>query len=358
MLLHDNPLPLYHQLAQLLREQIEQGYIEYGEKLESEAEMMERYGIGRLTVRSALSQLVNLGYLKKLHGKGTFCCYMPAQPERKTIDVLLDMGDQYFVPYYLKSIARVLDESNYNMRVSDTKNSSHEISALLNRTLHNESSGVIFQPSHHTFDMPDELVDNFRRANEAHMPLVMIDSAYPIKGASSLQLDEIEGGRIAATHLLSLGHVRAALVYMEGFQDSLLRREGFLEVYQRERQPKPLEYIYQRGGFEPVLRDLQAGLFTAIFCYNDDMAVNFLRLLKEHGICVPDDVSLMGFDDSVLAPTTEPALTTISHPKQLLGEEAARVLIEFIDERRRPPYERLFSPSLTIRSSCAARTDR
>lgn len=356
MLLHDNPTPLYYQLAEILKGQIERGEIPNGEKLLSESEMMEHYGIGRLTVRSALSQLVNMGYLKKMHGKGTFCCYMPPAPERMAVDVLLDIGDEYFSPYYLRSISQVLNHKNYNMLVSDTKDSSREICAHLNRIIENGGKGVILQPSHSASTMREELSDCFRRLQEARIPLVMIDSTYPsLTDASFLRLDEVKGGRIAAHYLLGLGHVDAALIYLDGYQDSMMRREGFLAEYREQGQREPRQYAFQQGGFEPVLRDLEAGLFSAIFCYNDDMAVNLMRLLKDRGLHVPDDVSVMGFDDSVLASATEPALTTISHPKQRLGELAANVLMDLIGGRLGSPFRQLFMPSLSIRASCAAK---
>ena len=348
----DNPLPLYYRLYEILRKQIENGDIAYGEKLESESMMMRRYDIGRLTVRSALSKLVNMGYLEKVQGKGTFCCYRPSTDEPTAVDVLLNIGDTYFIPYYLKSISRVFNDENYSIHISDTKDSSEEIRRLLTKIADSGSNGIILQPDYQAGQMSPELEASLEHIKNVNIPLVMIDSVYPMEGLSCVCLDEFKGGKIAGDYLLSLKHDKAAIIYLAGHQDALLRRSGFLHTYMQNNKPVPREYHFQEGGFQPLIRDFKAGLFSAVFCYNDEMASNLLHKLKENGIRVPQDLSVLGFDDSVLAPATAPPLTSISHPKQLLGEETAHLLIEFIQKKRQEPYQRLFVPDIAIRNSC------
>ena len=100
--------PVYMQIADMIREQIETGEIKPGDKLMSENEMTKAYGVARLTVREALGVLVNEGFLEKKHGKGTFC---KMSRRGLSIDVLLDMNDFYFIPYYVRSISAVLDKN-------------------------------------------------------------------------------------------------------------------------------------------------------------------------------------------------------------------------------------------------------
>jgi len=353
MLRRDSPIPLFYQLSELLRKQIESGIIQYGEKLESESQMMRQYEIGRMTVRSALLRLVNMGYLRKEHGSGTFCCYVPPQPKRTSIDVLLNVGDAYFVPYYMRSIAGVFARAQFDMVVSDTRNSMDEIEALLNRIVEAGSNGIILQPCYDTIHVSDAIVACYRRIFEARIPFLMIDSAYPLEDASYMMLNEAEGGRIAANHLLDLQHDRAAILYYADRQDALLRRQGFLEVYRERANAAPREYALGRGGIDEMIHDLRKGLFTAVFCYNDEVAADLMHRLKTEGVSVPEDVSILGFDDSLLAPATEPPLSSITHPKQRLGEEAARVMVEFVKGSRTPPYQKLFAPCLSPRATCA-----
>lgn len=120
MLNRNIPIPMYVQVADTLREQILSGKIKPGDKLPGETEMIKEYKLGRLTIRDALSILVNEGLFKKHHGKGTFCKNSITQPKTK-VDLLLNLSDLYFIPYYLRSICDVPDSENVNIVLSDTK---------------------------------------------------------------------------------------------------------------------------------------------------------------------------------------------------------------------------------------------
>lgn len=354
MLDRNSYVPLYCQLADEIQNKIESGEIKPGDKLPSESEMIRQYNIGRPTVRMALSQLVNKGYLEKMHGRGTFCKAAHLNEERLNIDVILDMADTYFIPYYMKSISEVLEENGCNFIVSDSKNSSEEICLLLKKIIEKGTSGVILQPSHLCESVPKALEECFQMYRNAGIPYLMIDCVYEGIDTSYTVLDEYKGGRIAAEYLLSLGHTKMAVVYIEEFKDSLLRLNGFCDVCRENSAEEPISLPYQKGQFPiDLLRVLRQHGVSAVFCYNDEIAVECIRILRENGISVPDAVSVMGFDDSVLAAASVPPLTTVLHPKQIMGELAARVLLELIRKRRPWPYSNLFSPSLVVRKSCA-----
>jgi len=143
MLDRNNPLPLYYQLAERLKRQIELSEIKPGDKLPSESEMVELHGVGRLTIRQGLSQLVTAGYLQKAHGKGTFCIKSQARDKNANIDVILDMTNAYFTPYLMKGISQVLMSSNFNFIVHDSKDDSIMINDLLAEIIRKGSSGLI-----------------------------------------------------------------------------------------------------------------------------------------------------------------------------------------------------------------------
>lgn len=353
MLDRNRYMPLYCQLEEEILRQIETGEIKPGDKLPSESEMIQQYNIGRPTIRMALSQLVNKGYLEKKHGKGTFCKTAKLDGEELNINVILDMGDTYFIPYYMRSISKVLTACKCNFIVSDSKNSSEEICRLLKSILSKGTSGVILQPSHNNENVTQELEECFQMYRNAGVPCLMIDCAYNIPDASYMMLDEHHGGNMAGQYLQGLGHTKALAVYMKEYKDSILRLEGFCHAYESVGKEMPILLPYNKDAFEEELMEMLAEQKpTAIFCYNDEVAVECIRILRAHNISVPDTVSVMGFDDSVLAASCVPPLTTILHPKQELGEMAAKVLLELIHKKRPWPYVNLVSPSLVIRESC------
>ena len=122
--------PLYLQVKKDIIEKIEDGRIQIGDKLMSENEMLQYYGVGRVTIRSALAELVAEGCVRKEHGLGSFCVAYPKK-QRLNIDVLVDSASIYFTPYVLKGISRVLEQNNCNLLLHDTGNSAAQIKQQL-----------------------------------------------------------------------------------------------------------------------------------------------------------------------------------------------------------------------------------
>jgi GntR family transcriptional regulator of arabinose operon len=315
--------------------------------------MVEMYGLGRLTIRGALARLVNAGYLKKEHGRGTFCIASQTKTDRIDVDVILDMTYTYFIPYYVKSISAVLLAHNCNFILNDSHDNSEKIAGLLESIAHRGSSGVIVQPSRCAAKTPDRIKGAFQRLRAAGIPYIMIDSIYEGIESSSVVLDEYKGGVMAARFFHELGHRRVALVSMDQYRDSLQRREGFTETWAHLKLPPPLLISWSTGLEKTLVNKLKAGGISALFCYNDEVAVRCLRILKGGGMTVPDDVSVLGFDDTVLAATVEPGLTTIAHPKQILGKLAAQAVLGLMDAPLGgDPFIHIFKPRLIKRASC------
>jgi DNA-binding FadR family transcriptional regulator len=126
--------PLYHQIQKDIEAQILDGRIKIGDKLMSEAEMLNHYKVGRVTIRNALSALVAAGCLRKEQGLGTFCVAKPGR-ERKSIDVFLTTTDTYFTPYFLSGIGRELNKRDSDLILHDTLDDMAVTAQLLNETL-------------------------------------------------------------------------------------------------------------------------------------------------------------------------------------------------------------------------------
>ena len=92
-----------------------------------------------------------------------------------------------------------------------------------------------------------------------------------------------------------------------------------------------------------------------MFCSNDEMAIGAMRALSSHGLRVPDDVSVIGFDDIRFARYTSPPLTTVAQPKNALGREAMSMLIELLDDPAVPPRKRVLAADLVVRGSTGPR---
>ncbi|MEN6593672.1 MAG: GntR family transcriptional regulator [Clostridiaceae bacterium] len=348
-------IPLYAQLAERIKAQILSGEIKPGDKLKSEAEMVEEYDVGRLTVRSALSQLVEEGYLEKAQGKGTFC-RAAAEVNYLNIEAVLDMGNTYFIPtYYVKGISEVLNANNCNFLISDTNSDAAYLCAQLEQILTKNTSGVIFQLTQ--VQLSPEIrrrlyacLSAFRNRN---IPCIMIDSRIDDPEASYVMLDETAGGARVVEHFAAYGHTRCAVSYSPNCCDALQRYDGFCAAAAEYGMERPVGIDCDSGMEGALIKAVREQGVTGVFGYNDEIALRCMRALRARGYLIPEQVSVIGFDDSYLATTVDPQLTTISHPKEVMGRHTAQALLKQIKKQIKAPYIEIFRPELVKRGSCA-----
>jgi DNA-binding LacI/PurR family transcriptional regulator len=139
------------------------------------------------------------------------------------------------------------------------------------------------------------------------------------------------------------------MVALENYADSELRMQGFANA---------LEETPYRINHSPALADDIATMLaqrpdiTGIFCHNDEIAKECYKILNRLGVSIPDRISIISVDDTVIASALTPPLTSIVHPKTLLGEASANGLIAIISGKEAWPYQKIFEPSLHERHSC------
>ena len=339
-------IPLYIQLSDEIREQIKSGKIKEGDKLLSEPEMVQKYGVARLTVRDALSILVNEGLLEKHHGKGTFC-RKNVFLNRYRVDILLDLSDVYFIPYYMRSICAELEKKNVNIVMSDTKNNISAIEDHIERILDEGSNGVIFQPTNSTDTASDKLVYLLNQLTERCIPYVMIDTYYKNAGESYVIMDEYMTGKIAADYFMRMGHTSLCAIMEENRIDSIQRVSGFCDTLVQK--PK---IITNGKNLSDSIKSLLNTDITGIFCYHDGIAKKCYEILNNLGVTVGEQISVVSVDDTIISQTLSPPLTSIIHPKEHLGREAAKAILSMVSAQEKWPYKKIFYPSLAIRKSC------
>jgi len=206
---------------------------------------------------------------------------------------------------------------------------------------------------------------------EVSVPVVAISAHSSAENVTNIVLDHHRAVEQALTHLYSLGHRRIA--FMRGphaIPDSEFRWESIQQVAQEmtlKIEPDLVIRIDSAGwsmkdGYHPMapeigFRPMQALLektrdFTAIFCFNDIAAIGAIRALKDVGLTVPGDVSVVGFDDIQSAAYSTPSLTTVRQPLLEMGKRGAQILLERISDREKIfPAEVVMAPELVIRES-------
>ncbi|MCL1142176.1 LacI family DNA-binding transcriptional regulator [Shewanella gaetbuli] len=190
--------------------------------------------------------------------------------------------------------------------------------------------------------------------------LILIDRYIADIADRCIWLDNIEGGRIAARHLLSLNHQKLAVINSNyKIDDPLLRLTGFKQVVEKQNLtlPKNLVVSYEptlKGG-ELAAQDLleQKLSFTAVFAYNDAMAIGAISVFEDNGYKVPSDISIIGFDDVLLSQYSRPKLTTLHYPINKMATNAAKLAITYNAENIQQGFDFKNTPHLIKRDSTA-----
>jgi LacI family transcriptional regulator len=174
------------------------------------------------------------------------------------------------------------------------------------------------------------------------VPVVAVSGHKRRQGVVNIELDHEHAAQLALSHLKSLGHKRIAFIKGQEFSsDTELRWQGIVDVAKTLSIVVDPRLVVQLQGPEPgpgpglaVTRELlKAKLpFSAIFAFNDVTAIGAIMALREEGLRVPKDVSVLGFDDVLIALTNSPPLTTIHQPLHAMGQAAASTLLQLIRE--------------------------
>ena len=271
--------------------------------------------------------------------------------------VLPTVGDPFFAAIMrgIRTAARtrgysiVIEETQLNTMTAD------EIGAML---VSKQTDGIILLASMSPFGTEILSAQSRRR-----LPIVIgCEKISPeLADLPSVHIDNVAAAQDATGYLVSQGHERIAMIY--GLETSLLTRDREVGYRNAMRQAGltiddswVVEGRLSIAGARKATRELlnQENHPTAIFCANDEMAIGCLHEVKAAGLTVPDDVSIMGFDDIRYAEVTDPPLTTISQPGEEIGERVMYRLCREIDSEgdvgRKPE---IVPHKLVIRQSVA-----
>jgi DNA-binding LacI/PurR family transcriptional regulator len=173
--------------------------------------------------------------------------------------------------------------------------------------------------------------------SEMMVPIVLVNDQHPGAFAHSVMIGNLEGSREAARHLVRLGHRRIAYLGDQfGYQSETERLGGYREALEAADIPfLPELVVHGDGKPEAAMRAMDKLLalpnrLTAVCCYNDMSALGAMRSIRLHGLRVPEDISVVGFDDLFLASYTQPTLTTVRQPMCRMGQLAMESLFKLM----------------------------
>ncbi|WP_165423077.1 GntR family transcriptional regulator [Ktedonosporobacter rubrisoli] len=358
--------PLYEQVRQWLLAQVTSGRWSVHQMLPPEVILAAELGISRVTLRRAMKDLVQSGVFTRISGRGTFVArqFAPALEQNRAarpelasetslVGVLVSSTNSLFISTILSHLEHAFYERGYRMLLASSHGSLSQQSQRLLQLADSGVAGIILYSG--SF-LHDETINTLKRRA---VPLVLIDRYYPAIETHVVSSDHLHGAYIMTEHLLHLGYRRIGFLLNrpEIVTSTLARFEGYKAAL-KDYGIAFEEELVMRAQIreEPVRKYLQqAEKPAAVFACNDDQAIEFLHVLHTIGLKVPDDIALVGFDDIPLVSRLDPPLTTVAQNIHQIGEAAAQLLIDTIQEKVTAPKTILLPTDLIIRQSCGSK---
>jgi DNA-binding LacI/PurR family transcriptional regulator len=292
------------------------------------------------------TRLIVLAAVRELGYQPNTVARALATGRTKTLGVITLAGTLYGPNSKLNAIEAAARDEGYIVSIASRQPGGDESVADAVLRMHRLGvAGVIVIAPH---AVADERLDDLATV----IPLVLIEG-----GLAVVSVDQTAGGRIATEHLLTLGHPTVwHIAGPENWPEATERTAGWREALVRAGAPVPALW---RGDWSPASgyafgREIAGRAeITAVFVANDQMALGLLRALGEHGRRVPDEVSVVGFDDIPEAGYFAPPLTTVRQSFEQVGVRSVRSLIAQIESDAPPLDRRIITPELVIRQSTA-----
>lgn len=340
--MNNNEKPKYKKLKDRIIEDIESQQMKAGEKIYSENQLAEKFNVSRQTVRQAIGDLVGEGWLYRKQGRGTFVNYRPEKKAGapKTIAVMTTYLDDYIFPSIIRGIDSVLSQNGYNITICCTLNMHEKERECLKNLLAMKIEGLIVEPTRSALPNPNG--ELYREFGKRGIPLLFIHGCCKGFDYPYIVEDDVQGGYIGTNYLIGLGHKKIGGVFKIDDMQGHYRFEGYEKAHKENglnvTDSRVLWFdtddmaLKLKGKGNKKLVDILKKC-SAVICYNDMVSVMVMDVIRDLGMSVPDDISIVSFDDSQLAVASEIKLTSIAHPKEKLGRQAAKTMIDMVEKK-------------------------
>ncbi|MFD2831164.1 LacI family DNA-binding transcriptional regulator [Corticicoccus populi] len=308
-------------------------------------------GVGEKTRKRVLEAMAELDYhpnlaASVLMGKNT-----------KTIGLLIpDLANPYFSEI-AKSIEDRAHNYGYNIIICSTEYIYQKERKYISLLKQKNVDGFIFVSGFENSEQISKLL-------EEKFPLIAVTRDFPMLTINSVGVDNYRGGYQAGHHFIQNGHENILIIgydvwsnreRIRGFKDAL--SDSGREYNLHSHIMDQIEGDHYENGYTGIQQGMEKDMnITAVFAGNDLLAVGAVRGLKELSLSVPEDVSIIGFDNSKITRVIDPPLTTIAQPIQELGEKVMDMIIENIQNKDMRKRKEVLLPELVVRESVFDRT--
>lgn len=360
--------PKYIKIVESLRAGIESGRYHAGSRMPSEAELVRRFGVSRMTVVRAMRQLQQERVLVRRVGDGTYASERSSGEKPVFGLVIPDLGDTEIFEPICKGMSATPNASGHSLAwgqsAGSNANKGEEAEHLCRHYIEQKVSGVFFAPVE--FGARRDAINHrvLRALKAAHIPVVLLDRCvmdYPERSNYDLVgLDNRRAGYVMTDHLLNQGSQNVGFLTVEGAAETV---EDRIVGYREALFMRGVPYVHARvlrtdpADAATIAAAIEREHLDAILCANDNTALRLMSTLLALGLRVPEDVRLAGIDDVRYASLLPVPLTTMHQPCLEIGAAAIAAMQDRIANPHLAARSILLNGHLVVRRSCGAKAE-
>ncbi|MDI3548781.1 MAG: GntR family transcriptional regulator, arabinose operon transcriptional repressor [Halanaerobiales bacterium] len=359
---------LYQQIREHILDKIKRGIYKPGEAIPTERELCKNLDVSRYTVRRAIQELVHEGHLYRVQGSGTFVFDNTNAFEHfgSSIGVILTHCEHEMEANILSGIENIIQEKGFRMTFVSSHDDYQREAEYIHRMRLNGVKGLIIMPAE------DQKESNaITDLKNEKFPFVLVDRRLQDCETDCVMSDNIDGGYKATEYLIEIGHTKIGFVKRKysktsSITDRIIGYKNALKEYGIEILPELIfsydENLQEEEIHSSLSKYVKNTGVTAIVAINDYVALDIIKMSRKRNIQIPEELSLIGFDNLDFTKHLEVPLTTIAQSPKEIGEEAAKLLVEKINNQqgnnkmaKHILTQKYFPVDLIIRESCSPR---
>ncbi len=349
--------PKYQVILDDIKSKILSGDYNVGEQIPTESALQSMYEVSRQTVRKAILELSNEGFLRSEKGSGTYVSNQyrsktGGSSHKKTIGVITTYISDYIFPSIIRGIESRLNEDNYSLLLASTNNDVAQEKKALEMMLSYGVDGLIIEPTKSNLYNPN--IAYYLSFKEQDIPIIMINAFYEEIELPYLCLDDVQSSYLATKELITKGHTQIGLIAKMDDLQGKYRMKGYIKALGESKLRFYPEQIFSfntetKQTLSTDLKDFlnkNRDTLTAIVCYNDEVGLEVVHACRQLDITIPEELSIIGQDNSYIAKNANIKLTTLTHPQEAMGRDAADWVIKKLQGKRDLPHNTYYQPVL------------
>ncbi|WP_169081351.1 GntR family transcriptional regulator [Paenibacillus sp. PL91] len=349
-------LPKYELVKDYIIDHIGASQFKPHDRIPSESELAETLDVSSITVRKALSDLVNEGMIYRVRGKGSFVADKKSdvQSSMSRLVVFIISGTEIYDSSYMqiiKGIQSLLTLHDYRLVIEFIENNVQQEDELISKINLSDYSGLLIYSSD-----PNAAKSYLKQLKSGRMPFVMLDRFPNGMPVNCVVCNNQDGAYEATEYLIGLGHRHIGFAaYDYHLSSEVDRFNGYRNALADSdiEEDSSIQFLEKELDYAALLPRIRRKELTALFCVNDRKALEAVEQLTTLGVHIPEEISIMGFDDFAGSRFSKVPLSTVKQDFDSLGSESAKLLLDLIDGCAVGGKKIMLPTSLVIRESTA-----